>query len=652
MASENAQKDRLDIVRNLFAANNEVCQLSLQKIIAQPSTFYIKALLRLKDEEMPAATISIFVQALAVCAKTDALTHIVPYLRHHDGQVRACCITAIGLSGVNYTKNPNVINLLVNFLVDSEPQVVRNCIRVLAERVDKNKISAIVNDYWDGADETKCLNALHLIQELSLTQNKHILQTALNHKSIRIRAAAEKLKPLFAAQQDVEQYQLRSYKSQPPNILAQYQKATKTPPAELKQKLKELQKTDQQAEKIELLLQLQKHTEGATLLPQIREMLTTEQNTFVLATLVKTISLLSGEDEWDNLKPFLHHADGRIRSNTLEVFAERLDQRVIPFAKEIIDNFSATDSHHIRIISACIPVLRSREPELGLKAMKTLAAGDIGSVAAFITLLPKWKDSRQEELTEIVLELLHREIRKEVLEACIEFLSPQISLELYEKIKPIILGLKDGTKKQLLIAFAQKIKSNCHLELADKEEFTNISTTAEFTSDFSDRVAHRLKQDLAPKSGLRRYWFFVKALVVKPKFIYSYFGLLFVLIISSSWFLWHELPKAVKREVVAISQIRFADQEVQEMQKKRQRFVAQGTVERIDRKEGILYVNSNLGQIELQLQKPTGIEKFRNGDNVQLIGVFANEYEGTMVLQASAIFHKLQYLTRTEKNKR
>jgi HEAT repeat protein len=643
--------EKIKIVRALFSVERRERIAALQYIVSHPAPFYVKALQRFENEEMDPFVISSFVKAIAACAGSESLPYIVRHLRHSDGRVRANCIEAIGLAGIS-PGTASVIPLLINFLADIEPRVVQNCIRVLAECVETTKISTIVDDYWDSSDEAKCLNALHLIRELKLQQNVHILQAALNHKSARVREAAEKLKPVFAESlKEVTQYSLRNTKPQRPDVLSQYQQAMETLPEELVQKLSELQQLDKQAEKIELLLKLQKHSEGALLLPKLREMLDREKNEFVLATLVKTIGLLSSDDEWENLKPFLSHKDGRIRSNVLEVFAARLDKRILPFVRETIENFRSDDSSHVRIISASIPFLRSCQPELGIRAMKKLSEGDISSIAAFVTLLPKWKEHSSPELITIIIELIRKEIRKEVLEACLNFLKPQADPELYRTIKQIIHGLKSGQKKQLLIIFAQQIKAEHNIEIIEEEEGFGVEATEdELESDLSDRVARRLKEEKIPASGIKRHLFLVKKNLQASKLLYSMTAVLFLMVIGSGWFLIREFQRTANTEPVAVQNIRFAEKEVQKMQEARKKFAANGVIERINKNDGIIYVKSNIGDVELQLENPTGTERFKKGDTIQLVGIFSEEYDGTIILKASALFHKLRYLTRAEKS--
>ena len=318
---------------------------------------------------------------------------------------------------------------------------------------------------------SSCLNCLFLISQLGLIQNSYIFEACLSHPSSRVRDYAVNLFPIFEKKNpEVRKLLLR-------RIGGNRAPATgiqmPTEPAEFVDFLMDRMAEGEIRDKINILQEVGSEPhwkKDPRIINFLRNFCLKEKEPFVLATLVKTIALLSGGDEWDTLSPFLYHEDSRVVSNSVEGFVLMKDTRVLGFLNKWLESADLDQREHIRILSAGMSLIRDQSQSDALNLLRRLSEGNVTAVAAFVHHLNQW-DNPTEDLIDIVLDLTAREVRPDILFECANFLSKYSSARTIPVVEKMLEEMDYGEKYDLL----KKLSTNLieRFPSAAKKEMAN-----------------------------------------------------------------------------------------------------------------------------------------------------------------------------------
>lgn len=443
------EKDQItEITSQLRSEDLETRIKALKKVEMHPHMEFLSVLKAMDREEDPKILAS-YVKALGAVAGDQSLPIIAKYLKHPSGRVRANSIEALGYSSSGQDKF-KVGKILLRFLADPDRRVVGNCLQALANFMSPEEISLSINDYFDTRVESSCLNCLFLISQLGLIQNSYIFEVCLSHPSARVRDYAVNLFPIFEKKNpEVRKLLLRRIEGEGPSP------ANANIPSESIKFVDFLM--DRMAEgeirdKIDILQEVGSEPhwkEDPRIINYLRNFCLKETEPFILATLVKTIARLSDGDEWDTLSRFLHHEDPRVVSNVVESFVLMKDFRVLDFLNEWLKSADLDRREHIRILSAGISLIREQSQSNAVELLRRLSAGNVTAVAAFVHHLNQW-EKPSEDLIDIVLELIAREVRPDILFECANFLSKNGSERIIPLIEKMLEQMDFGEKYDLL----------------------------------------------------------------------------------------------------------------------------------------------------------------------------------------------------------
>lgn len=153
---------------------------------------------------------------------------------------------------------------------------------------------------------------------------------------------------------------------------------------------------------------------GAEVFLALRELLQRETDEFVIATLVKKLGRVGGEEAFDQLLPFSRNPDGRIRANALEGLEATGSRQVIEVARGLLED------EHPRVRAQAARILAGADQDQGkavsvLKEM--LLEGDEQGALSAVHALERIDASVILEIMELALVEPKPSVRNRVLQA-------------------------------------------------------------------------------------------------------------------------------------------------------------------------------------------------------------------------------------------
>jgi hypothetical protein len=483
------------VISDLANEDRDLRVSALQNILSHPDPVYLEALEELRNHEEDPFVLSSLVLALGAVAREKSFPYLARYLKSPDGRVRANCIEAIHLTGASKERY-QIVRVLLRFLSDPDRRVVTNCIKALERYLSKEELALSINDYFDAQNVRNCLNCLFLIYQLELIDNLYVFEVCLAHSSSRVREYCSRLLPLFQRKNPaVAKLQWRrSIQEENPVDL-------KTDLGGMATYLEELLRSSRTREKIDVLMGLcgqADHWRGKLEIASlVRSCLKTEEEPFVLSTLVKTLACLSEGNEWASLSPFLKHGDGRVVANTVEALVRLRDLRVGEFLERRSQDYEITDRENVRILSAGMVLLITSKPDLALEVMKKWSEGNITSVAAFVRYL-NYFESPSDGLFSVVMTLVKHEVRPDILFELATFLEDKAPRHIYDALGASLSQVSAGEKFEILSGLRDKLRKKWGLE--DEDGPADLrQLVGKVDSGFQDRIAKRAGEEpLAP----------------------------------------------------------------------------------------------------------------------------------------------------------
>lgn len=376
------------------------------------------------------------------------------YLRHSQDLVRKATFETIFKSGVNL-KDFSMLRVVLNFVGDPSPKVVKVCLNILDQTVSREELSAVINNYFDPGKPRVSLNCLYLVYQYELIENGYIFEVCLSHKDEAVRAYSAKLLPLFEKKNpSARELLLRSREGETQESLYTGEDSDLT-------KLKQVLASEAIRDKIDFLQHIDENHPLANS-PGIGEFLvgylSACRENFVVATLVKTIARIDVEDHWGVLSPYLSHGDPRIVSNTVEALAERGQEQLLPYLESLLREGDFHTKEDVRTLTSGLKYLHSCNRKLTLLGMEKLSQGNVNAVSAFVRYLHIFEEEDTKDLIPIVVRTMAREVREDVLFECSNFLAKYAGKEVLAKIQNLVSGAESPEKKEILNRLVLSLK--------------------------------------------------------------------------------------------------------------------------------------------------------------------------------------------------
>ena len=657
-----------EVIADLFSEKRFEQVSALQYIIHNPEAHFAKALARKNEGISDAYVIASYVKAVAMVLRTDALPFIANHLRHPEARVRANCVEALELSGVDPSKK-QILSILMNFLSDPDARVAGNCIKALSRSLKPNELDTLIQDYFEPLDERKCLNTLYLIQNLRPNGALSILESCLNHKSEKIRSRSKAILATFESElPQARAIALRkTVKNSDP---VESPDTTDLSSRETLEKLVQSLRNSNTREASHLLQDLGKRGKNSAVAEFLKKLLSNESlglDPFLLATTVKTLACASTEKEEKILRNFLKHDDGRVVANTVEAMSMLQDPYLEEFLSQHLEKMDFTDPIQVRILSSGMNYLKQNQRELAFLAMKKLSEGDLNSRTTFLMHLQSW-DHDLENFVPLVLAILESEIRIEILRNCLDFLEVHGSRKTAEIIFNLCEGLADGDKKQIIQLAYKKLARKFNLEESFTESFeddedkpqasstnsnskTNEAPKRKVFSNLEEKATAFLKASSAGK-----YWKIPVALegekvgtlkISKTMLQFSGFlGLTILLTICGIWLLPEDPQKSnlVKRRE-SLSAANPGSKASSSNIKGR------GTIRSIDFEDGSVQTNGDRGEFSIRFDDLANLDQLKVGQRVKFVGQFVDKDSSEMVhVKGKFIFEDVKLGSKKAKN--
>ncbi|MBT3785387.1 HEAT repeat domain-containing protein, partial [bacterium] len=505
---------------------------------------------------------------------------------------------------------------------------------------------------FDSSDPRRCLNALHLIEQLRLTDALSILQTCLNHEVEQIRIRAQEILPVF--QDEIPQARELSLRQRKESKEPLQESAEVQSPRELLKQLVASLRNSDIRETTALLQELAKERENPETAAFLRKLLTNPSlglDPFILATAVKTLAVCSDQSEYETLSRYLNHADGRVISNTVEALAARDEPSLLPFLEKHLEIMEITDPIQVRVLSSGLEFLRTKKEDLALEAMRKLASGDINSITTFLLHLEKWPDPHQ-EFQDLVFQILEGEVRLEVTRSCIRHLEVHGDPICVNLLKNLISDLLEGEKRSLLKDLyyfmiekfgltAESLPEDHPAQIEPEIKLDETSLQPEkgspktVISGLQQRAAMFLNLSTEPSKralilqiplgGEKKHKLEIPTKVVKWAGISL--GVVF-LVGTGSLFL---LSSDSSMKNLRGGRNDTSKPVVSKRSSGGTNIKGRGTIQMIDLADGTVRTQGENGEFDVQFENPALLDRFSRGQKVKFVGEFLEKYPADVV---------------------
>ena len=348
--------------RHLNLVLNENNDFKLGEIIAfrnwkskgpSDSNLTDKASLQLSSSKVSLEPASLIEQmrGLATSIESDQkkLRIFMNYLYHPHSGVRLAALEWLG------TGLPNsLINILIPTLQDQDAQVRYSAAQILLKR-EQNPLlheQLILECAQSLVKEGQESLAVNLVQELKMPQAKE-MQRKLAGSEQTLPEIGDESHPSHLRELHISLPQKNQIFSDPYQFILKLEEAF------------EQGKKDEKIHVLKSILNYEVIPDDTEVLFLIRRVISNEQDSHVVKTLMEVIAQISPGDEWDLLEPFLSSEEPELRKSAVKTLSKLGDLRVLPHLMEILEQAVLADKDY-EVLENSFEILKSKRPDLGI----------------------------------------------------------------------------------------------------------------------------------------------------------------------------------------------------------------------------------------------------------------------------------------------
>ncbi len=334
--------------RHLTDPDYQVRLRAVQELGQLKEMKLLPSLLEQLEIEDSKYVIASLVKVVAALGGSRVLERVKPFLKHPDSRVRANTVEALGTIGAQ-----DVFDLLFPMLNDDDGRVKANSVRVLwsfsqAKMLEKLHSMVESSQIWERR------SALYTLEQIGSPKTKHLVKKLLGDTNLEIKVRAAEL---------FTRIETGAIEAMTADTLVFHG---------LDEAENEIMNLSHEDYRRRLKAALALYDIGTPrIASRLINLLKLEQNEYVIASLVKVIGRLGGDDAVEVLKPYLKHPDSRVRANTVE--AIRLSGREGRF--EILS--PCLEDTDARVRANAIQALARVEPKRTQKIIKTMIRSSI-----------------------------------------------------------------------------------------------------------------------------------------------------------------------------------------------------------------------------------------------------------------------------------